>query len=119
MHTVKLINCEFYAHHGVMKEEHRVGGRYSVDAEMKLDFEKAALTDDLSETVDYETVYKLMREVIVSQKVYLIEALSRQIAQTILEKFPLVQSVITRVRKINPPVGGVCDYAEVEYQAFR
>ncbi|MCK6602491.1 MAG: dihydroneopterin aldolase [Bacteroidetes bacterium] len=119
MHTVKLVNCEFYAHHGVMKEEHQVGGRYSVDAEMKLDFEKAALTDDLNETVDYEVVYKLMKEVIVAQKVYLIEALSLQLAQAILNRFPSVQMVTTRVRKINPPVGGVCDYAEVEYSRSR
>ena len=40
--TVRLVNAVFYAHHGVMQEEHRIGGRYEVDVAMDLDFEEAA-----------------------------------------------------------------------------
>ena len=32
--TVRLVNAVFYAHHGVMKEEHKIGGRYEVDVAM-------------------------------------------------------------------------------------
>lgn len=118
-HIVKLMNCVFYAHHGVMQEEHRVGGRYAVDVEMNIDFEEAAQTDKLELTVDYEIVYNILKELIVSQKKYLIEALSRQIALTVMDRFPKVSDVLVRVRKMNPPVGGVCDYAEVEYSKSR
>lgn len=118
-HTVKLMNCEFYAHHGVMQEEHRVGGRYAVDVEMKIDFEEAAKSDKLEQTVDYEIVYNILKELMVSQKKYLIESLAYQISMTVLDRFQSVQDVLVRVRKINPPVGGVCDFAEAEYSKSR
>ncbi|PSQ98793.1 MAG: hypothetical protein BRD48_06040 [Bacteroidetes bacterium QS_9_68_14] len=38
MGTVRLVNAVFYAHHGVMEEEHRIGGRYEVDVAARLDF---------------------------------------------------------------------------------
>ena len=37
--SVRLINAVFYAHHGVMKEEHRIGGRYEVDVSMDVNFD--------------------------------------------------------------------------------
>lgn len=113
------MNCEFYAHHGVMQEEHRVGGRYAVDVEMKIDFEEAAKSDKLEHTVDYEIVYNILKELMVSQKKYLVESLAYQISMTVLDRFETVQDVLVRVRKINPPVGGVCDYAEAEYTKSR
>lgn len=117
--TIKLINCDFYAHHGVMKEEHRIGGRYQVDVEMTLNAEEAAIKDDLAGTVDYESVYSTLRHLILSQKRYLIEALAHQMAVELLDRFSKIQTVLIRVRKMNPPVGGVCDYAEIEYRKDR
>ena len=36
---VRLVNAVFYGHHGVMQEEHKVGGRYEVDVGVDLDFD--------------------------------------------------------------------------------
>ena len=47
---MRLVNAVFYAHHGVTKEEHQLGGRYEVDVAMHFDFEEAAATDRLSST---------------------------------------------------------------------
>lgn len=117
--TVRLSNAVFYAHHGVMKEEHRIGGRYEVDVSMDLDFEDAALSDDLEKTVDYEQVYGRIREIITENKFYLIERLSYLIAVAILEDADVLGSVEVTVRKANPPVGGPCDCAEAVYRAMR
>ncbi len=65
--TVRLVNAVFYGHHGVLQEEHRIGGRYEVDVAMDLDVTDAAATDDLSLTVDYEKVYKMVREAVTGQ----------------------------------------------------
>ena len=62
--TVRLVNAVFYGHHGVMQEEHRVGGRYEVDVSVGIDFEEAALHDDLTRTVDYEQVYDFVRALV-------------------------------------------------------
>lgn len=116
---VKLINCEFFAHHGVMPEEHQVGGRFAVDIELSVNIEDAAKTDQLSKTVDYEQIYDILRTIMTTQKKYLIESLAYQIGKTVLNQFALVEGALVRVRKINPPVGGVCDYAEIEYNLTR
>ncbi len=117
--TVSLVNSVFYAHHGVMQEEHRIGGRYEVDIAMDLNFEDAAATDDLSKTVDYESVYSGAREIIVNNSFYLIERLAYLIAHEVLKQHPVVDSVEVTVRKPNPPVGGPCDHAKAVYRCSR
>ncbi|MEX0599410.1 MAG: dihydroneopterin aldolase [Rhodothermales bacterium] len=114
--TVKLVNAVFYAHHGVMQEEHRIGGRYEVDVEMDLDLDDAAQTDDLAETVDYERVYQLVEGIVTKNRFYLIEKLAYLIAHQIKEAYPGVESVEVSVRKPNPPVGGTADHAEAVYR---
>ena len=117
--TVKLVNAVFYAHHGVMQEEHRLGGRYEVDVSMDLDFTEAAIKDDLSGTVDYERIYRIVQQVVVHNRFYLIERLAYLIAGEVLEAYPAIQSIEVTVRKPNPPVGGTADRAEVVYRTAR
>ena len=114
--TVRLVNAVFYAHHGVMQEEHRIGGRYEVDVAIDLDFEAAAQGDNLAQTVDYEKVYGLVRETVTKNNFYLIEKLAYLIARQVAEAYPHVASVEVTVRKPNPPVGGPCDRAEAVYR---
>ncbi len=117
--TVRLINAVFYAHHGVMQEEHRIGGRYEVDVSMDLDFEDAAREDDLGKTVDYERIYRLVEELVTQNRFYLIERLAYLIGQKVLEVYGTVVAVEVTVRKPNPPVGGTADRAEAVYRAGR
>ena len=117
--TVRLINAVFYAHHGVMKEEHRVGGRYEVDVAMQLDIDEAAEQDDLSRTVDYESVYGDVQRIITKNNFYLIERLALLIARQVLSSNKIVDEVEVTVRKSNPPVGGPCDRAEASYRLTR
>lgn len=112
--TVRLSNMVFYAHHGVMKEEHRVGAKYEVDAELTFDFTAAAEHDDISKTVDYGAVYSRIRRALTEKKYFLIEAVAWEIARDLLGDFPVVREVGVRVRKRNPPVDGICDYAEAD-----
>lgn len=117
--TVRLVNAVFYAHHGVMQEEHQLGGRYEVDVSMNLDFEEAARADDLEGTVDYERVYSLVEDIVTSNSFYLIEKLSYLIARRVMDTFDVVASVEVTVRKPNPPVGGTLDRAEAVYRCDR
>jgi len=116
---VRLVNAVFYAHHGITQEEHRIGGRYEVDVAMELNVEAAAQADDLSKTVDYEGVYRLVHRLVTENKFYLIERLAYQIAHQILTTYPLIEAIAVTVRKPNPPVGGACDQAEVVYMYRR
>lgn len=116
---VRLMNAVFYAHHGVMQEEHRIGGRYEVDVTMSIDFMQAARSDALADTVDYAEVYVVIKELVMKNKFYLIEKLAYLIATSILKSFAQVDDVEVTVRKVNPPVGGTCDRAEAMFTASR
>ena len=96
---VKLENAVFYAHHGVMQEEHRIGGRFEVDVTMGVEFVQAAREDDLSKTVDYERIYKLVQETVTENNFYLIERLAYLIAHRVLDEHSIVDSVEVVVRK--------------------
>ena len=48
------------------------------------------------------------------QKYYLIETLAIEIADELLKKFDKIIKVAVRVRKNNPPLGGVVDCVEAE-----
>jgi dihydroneopterin aldolase len=115
--TVRLVNAVFYGHHGVMQEEHRIGGRYEVDVAASIDFEDAAREDDLDRTVDYEKVYGIVRELVTQNNFYLIEKLAYQIADRVVALYgDRIEGVEVTVRKPNPPVGGPCDRAEAIYR---
>jgi dihydroneopterin aldolase len=114
--TVRLVNAVFYAHHGVMQEEHQIGGRYEVDVSADLNFEAAALHDDLDGTVDYENVYGIVKELVTQNNFYLIEKLAYRIAHRVRDAYPAVEAIEVVVRKPNPPVGGPCDRAEAVYR---
>lgn len=112
---VRLVNAVFYGHHGVMQEEHKVGGRYEVDVGVEIDFEEAALHDDLTRTVNYEKVYEFVQTLVTENNFFLIEKLAYRIAHRVLDTYPSVEGVEVTVRKPNPPVGGPCDRAEATY----
>ena len=65
MGIIHVSGIRSYAYHGCNEEEARIGGAYLVDIEIETDFEAAALTDDLSKTVDYVEVYEVVKKEIV------------------------------------------------------
>ncbi|NTU94385.1 MAG: dihydroneopterin aldolase [Chlorobiaceae bacterium] len=116
---IRLVNAEFYAWHGVLSEEHLLGGKYEVDAELRFDFQPAAEHDNIDMTVDYGRAYEIVRDVMTGRKAALIESLAYRIAMDLLQEFPLLEGVTVKVRKKNVPLGGLCDHAEAEYRIDR
>lgn len=111
---IRIKKATFYGYHGVRSEEQSVGGKFEADVDIYTDFQNAAKKDALDETIDYHKVYSFMYHLALEQKYYLIEALAVKIADELLKKFTAIQKVAVRVRKNNPPLGGVVDCVEVE-----
>jgi dihydroneopterin aldolase len=111
---IRIRKATFYGYHGVRTEEQSVGGKFEADVDIYTNFEKAAKNDALQDTIDYNKVYKFMYQLALEQKYYLIETLAVKIADNLLIKFPTISKIAVRVRKNNPPLGGVVDCVEVE-----
>lgn len=111
---IRIKKALFYAYHGVMSEEQSVGGKFEADVDIYTNFNEAAKKDSLKQTIDYDKAYKFMYQLALDQKYYLIETLATKIADGLLTKFYQIEKVAVRIRKNNPPLGGVVDCVEVE-----
>ena len=113
MDKIFLRKMSFYAYHGAMPEEKRLGQRFYVDVELTTDTREAGLRDDLSLTIDYAKVYQEVRQEVENHQYQLIEALAERIAERILNQFS-VEEVLVRVTKPDPPIHGVYESVGVE-----
>ncbi len=114
INIIRIKKAAFYAYHGVLSEEQSVGGKFEADVDIYTDFSEAALKDSLKQTINYDKVYKFMYQLALEQKYYLIESLAMKIANELLAKFEAIEKVAVRVRKHNPPLGGMVDFVEAE-----
>lgn len=112
MGVISLEGLEFFAYHGFYDEEQKVGNKYAVDISIEAVFDKAAEEDQLSGTVNYEKLYKIVFEEMAKPS-RLLENIGKRIIKSTFHRFPEVQSVEVSVSKFNPPIGGVCNRARV------
>lgn len=112
MTEILLEGLEFYAHHGFYQEEQQLGNRFQVDLRLTANTDGAASDDDLSQTIDYVEVYRIIQEQM-TVKFRLLEALAEQIILKVVGRFPSVESVHCTVSKNNPPLGGLCKRVSV------
>jgi dihydroneopterin aldolase len=114
MGKIRFNNMIFYAHHGYYQAERELGQKFQVDMELDFDFDNAVKSDDLKDTVNFETVYQKVHHIFSSYKFTLLETLADRISVEILENFP-INSILIRVRKPNVPLNGFMDNVEVEH----
>lgn len=105
MGIIKIKNIHLYAYHGCLDEEGKIGSEYRVDLSVKADVSKSAKTDNLSDTVDYVHLNKIVKEEM-SIRSKLLETVADKILSRILLEIPLVKKAMVKVSKVNPPIGG-------------
>jgi dihydroneopterin aldolase len=110
---LSLNNMVFYGHHGVFAAERELGQKIEVDVELYSDFGAAGAADDLKLTVNYPEVYSLVKAVVETEGYNLIEAIGAAVLQRITAAYQL-DRVTVRVRKPQPPAGGLMDAVEYE-----
>ena len=95
----------FYAYHGVAQQERVVGNNFVVDLIITAPLEAAVKSDNLDDTINYATVYEVVkREMMIPSK--LIEYAAGRILKALKERFPAITDVEIRLSKLNPPFGG-------------
>ncbi len=112
-YTIRMVNCAFFARHGIMDEEERLGQRFYVDADLKVKPGNALENDDIENTVDYGVAFEVIESIVTGKRRFLIEALALECAKALVARYPQIKSAAITIRKPNAPVPGVLDYAEV------
>jgi dihydroneopterin aldolase len=105
MGLIELEGMEFYAYHGYFKSEQIVGNRFEVNIWIETDCEKAAKSDHLSDALNYEGIYKLVKEEM-HQRSHLLEHVAGRILTRIHLEYPETGKVSVKISKSRPSMGG-------------
>lgn len=114
MDKIKISNLRVFAYHGVNPEEKRDGQMFVLDITAHIDLSKAALSDDLNDTVSYAKMIKTARRVMQSKSNDLLESTAQQVIDAFFEEFPPVQEVEILLKKPDAPIKADFDWVAVE-----
>ncbi|XOD67998.1 MAG: dihydroneopterin aldolase [Flavobacteriales bacterium Tduv] len=105
MGKIILKNVNLFGFHGCMEEEAKVGTSFSVDLEVETELSKAAMTDELSDAVDYVHLHRIVKEEVAIRS-KLIEHVAQRIIRRIKKELTAVHRVKVKVCKLSPPLEG-------------
>ena len=110
---ITLQDVRFHAFHGVMPQEGKVGADFLVSLRVGYPLGKAMQSDEVSDTLNYATLYALV-DGEMAKPSKLLEHVAGRIVKTIEKNFPEVTSIDLKLTKRNPPMGADCEGAGVE-----
>ncbi len=114
MSLIKLEGMEFFAYHGCFKEEQIIGTKFRVDLTIETDVEQAAIHDDLHLTINYLSVYQMVKKQM-EIKSKLLENVGKRILDELYNQFQGVIKAEVKVSKLNPPLGGKLDCVSLTF----
>lgn len=110
---IELKGIRIFAHHGVMPQERIVGAEFTISARIGYDLSDAMKTDELRDTLDYSSVYALIkREMTIPSN--LLEHVAGRIERALKSTYPNILSLHLVVSKKNPPMRADCEGVGVE-----
>lgn len=113
MSKITLKNMKFHAYHGVLEDEKMNGNNFLVSVALKLDTSKAAKSDLLEDTLNYQEIYDLVKSEM-EVRSDLIEHVAHRIYSKILKQFPQVKKLKLKLTKLQPPLGGEVEGVSIE-----
>jgi len=96
--SVFIHNLTFDAIIGVLDHERSTPQPIRIDLDMQMNTSRAALSRELSDTVDYAAMAEAVRQLVIEAEALLVETLAEEIARQVLTD-DLVGGVTVRVTK--------------------
>ena len=91
--------------HGCFAAERDELRDFEVSMRLRLPFDRAAKTDELSDTIDYPSAMAIAEGVLGGESVRLIEKLADMIAERLFIRFPNLKEADVEVAKLGVDVG--------------
>ncbi len=112
MGTIHIEGMEFFAFHGLLDEEQKIGNRFIVEIKIDSDFSQAAINDDIKETVNYAEVHELVKKEM-SVPSRLIEHVAKRIQNAVMNNIAGINHLEVKVIKLRPPINGIMEKVSV------
>ena len=113
MDKIIIRNLDLYASIGVSDAEREVGQRLLVNLEVSYDLSLAGRSDELTDTISYSNLARLIQKIGTSTECRLLEYLAEQMCEGILSLFPVIDVRLQLLKK-PPPVNLMIEAAGVE-----
>lgn len=110
--VVRIRGLEVGGRHGVHEAERVLGQRFVVDIDMVLQHDRASVSDDLGDTVDYAVITDDVAAIVSGEPVALLERLCKLIAERVMAE-QVVRAVTVTVAKPQVAIRHVLDDVSV------
>jgi len=114
MDQIIIRNLEVFCNHGVYEAENILGQKFLVDAVLYLDLSEAGREDNLTKSVNYGDICRLLEKEMKARNVKLLEKAADMLSTKILTTFPKIRSLELEVKKPWAPVMRHIDHASVK-----
>jgi len=115
---LRLRGIRAYGHLGVPARERALGQRLEADVELAYPALTRRRGDTLRDAIDYEAVYRHVRDRLARMRRRLLESAAEDLAQSLLAAFP-ASRIRVRLRKLHVPVADFDVIPEVELERVR
>lgn len=105
LYTINLEGMDFHAFHGCYELERLTGSHFEVSLRIVSPLGRVAEDDDVTQAVNYLTVYETVREQMAVTQ-HTIERVAQNIINALHGSFKQIVAVECTVTKIAPPLGG-------------
>lgn len=103
--AIHIGSMRFYAFHGVLPQEQKAGNYFRVEATLYTDFSRALTSDELTDTVNYAEICRVIADEM-ARPSRLLEYVAGRIIAAITRQFPTVTGGKLIVTKEKPPIPG-------------
>ena len=97
--AILIKNLQAFCRLGSYDIERVLGQCITIDLEMEIDLSKAALSNNVCDSVNYVDVSIMIRTLAQSREFLLIENLAHEICENIFEKFKLINGIKIEITK--------------------
>lgn len=104
--SIEIRGLRVPTHLGWPDEERAREQTVSIDLSLHCDLSKAAVSDDLADTVDYDSLIREVDDLVRSSKSRLVEHLAEEIAN-LISRYRVVDRVTVEIHKIELELPGI------------
>lgn len=116
MDSIKVVDLEVYAYHGVLDHEKKDGQKFYVSFEAFMDLAPSAKTDDLNLSVSYADMCQTVKSFMTAGVYDLIETVAEGIARELLLTYDLIRRVKVELKKPSAPIGEPVAYPSINME---
>ena len=112
--TIELNQVHFYAEHGVLDEEAKLGNEFNITIKLQIHSEAKVITS-IHDTINYVEVFEVVKNQM-QQRKNLLETVAMEIAQELHKKYSLLRKASIAIIKTNPPISYFSGNVGITYE---